>query len=121
MTDHLQSFEEWVNQNRPDGWNFDKVLEIDGEPVDAIVMESALEIDGEINLTVDQWKGIKGIGPTLAQRLVESGPYQNLDAIKGVKGISKQTLERIAEAVTISSASSAPSSDDEVSGAESSN
>jgi len=118
MTDHLQSFEEWVNQNRPDGWNFDKVLEIDEEPTDTIVMENS----GEINLTVDQWKSVKGIGPTLAQRLVENGPYQNLDAIKEVKGISKQTLERIAEAVTVSSASSsAASSDDEVPEAESSN
>jgi len=74
--------------------------------------------NGCVDLSLDQWKSIKGVGPTLAKRLVESGPYHNIDDVKQVKGISGRTFERIVEGVntilipTSSCSSSCVSSDD---------
>ena len=119
----LQSFEEWVQENRPDGWNFQVTIKgIDEEIAEQTVVVGAVEsVSNEIDLTLEQWKKIKGIGPTLAKRLVESGPYESLDKIKEIKGISERTLEQISEAVKTTPSSACVSSSDEASEAESSN
>lgn len=56
------------------------------------------ELDSvEIDLLAEDWQTIKGIGPKLAQRLEENGPYKNMDAVGQEKGVSPKILERIEE------------------------
>ena len=55
--------------------------------------------------TTDQLNLLPGIGPTLAQRIVEyrdtNGPYQNLKDLDDVKGIGPKTLAHLEEWVII--------------------
>jgi hypothetical protein len=48
-----------------------------------------------ISLTEQDWSEIKGIGPKLAKKLVENGPYANVEEIGKVKGVGKAVLENI--------------------------
>jgi hypothetical protein len=54
-----------------------------------------------INLTKKQWRQVKGIGNTVAERLVEGGPFVNFEESGKIKGVSKTLLERIKEFVSL--------------------
>jgi len=45
--------------------------------------------------TIEDWTEIPGIGKTLAKRIVESGPYEQVDDLSNVRGISQRVLENI--------------------------
>jgi len=47
---------------------------------------------------------LPGIGPVLAQRIIEGRPYQTLADLEKVKGLSKTRLDAIKDAVTFGSA-----------------
>ena len=77
MSQVLQSFEDWIRENRPDGWQLETVLSIDEQATDEVVIESSPEHasteipSGEINLTLDQWKEVKGIGNVAIHETLE--------------------------------------------------
>lgn len=59
---------------------------------------STQETDQEqISYTEEEWQEIKGIGPKLAQRLCEGGPFENLEDIKEIKGIKPKIFDNILE------------------------
>lgn len=54
------------------------------------------------NLTEDGWCEIKGIGPKLAKRLVENGPYSCIEDVAKVKGIKQGVLDCIKQFLFVS-------------------
>jgi competence protein ComEA len=54
---------------------------------------------------VDELVTLPGIGEVLAARIIayreEHGPFQTLDQLKGVKGIGDKVVEAIAELITL--------------------
>lgn len=66
------------------------------------VEESLDDLNQSFNNTVisyseEEWKEVKGVGPTLAQRLCENGPFSNIEDVKKVKGIKPKIFENISE------------------------
>lgn len=45
--------------------------------------------------TAKELAAVKGIGPTLAQRIVEARPYERLDDLERVKGIGPKRLANV--------------------------
>lgn len=64
---------------------------IDGQATEE---DDVAEEDNAIELTESEWLEIKGIGPKLAKKLVESGPLY-LDEIEQMKGIRQSVIENI--------------------------
>jgi len=67
---------------------------------------SALEQTININTaTSDQLEELSGIGPVLAQHILEyrnaNGPFKNIEEIKNVKGIGDHTFENIKDKMAI--------------------
>lgn len=65
------------------------------------------EGDGKINIntaTVEQLTAITGIGPSIAQRIVdyrqENGQFTSIDEIVNVRGIGAKTFEKIKAYIT---------------------
>lgn len=52
--------------------------------------------------TLAQLEALPGIGPALAQRIVEHRPYRSVDDLLKVPGIGPATLEKIRPLVTVS-------------------
>lgn len=52
--------------------------------------------------TLAQLEALPGIGPALAQRIVEHRPYRSVDDLLEVSGIGPATLEKIRPLVTVS-------------------
>jgi len=54
--------------------------------------------------TIEQLSEIRGIGPAIAQRIVEyrqeNGRFSSVDEIVNVRGIGPKTLESIRDAIT---------------------
>ncbi|MDD9858547.1 MAG: helix-hairpin-helix domain-containing protein, partial [Gammaproteobacteria bacterium] len=48
-----------------------------------------------------QLESIKGIGPTLAERIIAARPYSSTDALLKVRGIGPATLRKIQPYVTV--------------------
>ncbi|MDB4928047.1 MAG: helix-hairpin-helix motif protein [Myxococcaceae bacterium] len=44
--------------------------------------------------TREQLESLPGVGPTLAQRIVEARPYARVDELRRVRGIGERTLAR---------------------------
>lgn len=63
---------------------------IDGQNIE----EDNIAEEIPIELTEGEWLEIKGIGPKLAKRLVESGPLY-FDEIEQMKGIRQSVVENI--------------------------
>lgn len=64
--------------------------------------------EGPIDLntaTIDQLETLPGIGPTLAQRIIdhreEHGPFRSVDELLDVSGIGEQRLADIRSKVTV--------------------
>lgn len=66
------------------------------------------EKSGKINIntaTQADLETIDGIGPTLAERIIEyrkqNGKFKNIDELKSVKGIGDKKFESIKEKITV--------------------
>lgn len=62
--------------------------------------------EGLINLntaTEKELKSVRGIGSTLAEKIIAGRPYKSLDDLKKIKGIGKKKLENICQSVVIRS------------------
>jgi comEA protein len=55
--------------------------------------------------TLDQLVGLKGIGPVMAQRIVEfrekNGPFKKVEDLLSVKGIGEKKLEKMKSQVSL--------------------
>jgi competence ComEA-like helix-hairpin-helix protein len=68
----------------------------------------AAEHDGKINIntaTVEELTSLKGIGESLAQRIIDyrekSGPFENADDLLNVKGIGPKILSDNLDRITV--------------------
>ena len=68
--------------------------------------------EGKVNVntaTSEQLTSLKGIGPVIAQRIVdyrqENGRFASMDQLQEVKGIGPKTLSEIADQITVAPAS----------------
>jgi competence ComEA-like helix-hairpin-helix protein len=51
--------------------------------------------------TAAELEALPGIGPVIAQRIIEGRPYRSVDDLDRVKGIGKKRLEEIRPLVTV--------------------
>lgn len=60
--------------------------------------------------TVEQFEGLPGIGPALAQRIVEErkarGPFRSIEDLRNVKGLGEKRLKRLRPLLIASPANS---------------
>lgn len=68
----------------------------------------AVAQEGKVNIntaSAEQLAQLKGIGPALAQRIIEyrekNGPFENPEDLMKVKGIGQKTFESIKEAIVV--------------------
>lgn len=83
MNIKLPSFIEWRKEHHPE--QDQRVFETPSE-------KSSLHIN---EWSEEDWCILNGVGPKLASRLVEAGPYDSIEDVKSVKGISKKVIEQI--------------------------
>ena len=78
----------------------------EGKPkgADAKASHSASPVDVN-SATVEELMAVKGIGVSLAQRIVEfrekNGPYKDVDDLLKVQGIGEKSLDRIREFLSV--------------------
>ena len=74
-----------------------------------VFLGSTLGFSGEAQLnlntaTVEQLEALPGIGPELAQRILEyrtqHGPFKNVDGLKNVKGVAEGKLAKLRDKIT---------------------
>jgi competence protein ComEA len=46
-------------------------------------------------------ESLPGIGPALAQRIIEGRPYRSIDELDRIKGVGSKLLERLRPLVTL--------------------
>ena len=75
---------------------------------------TTLSAPAQVNLntaTAEQLESLPGIGPDLAQRILDyradSGPFKNVDELLNVKGIGEGKLSKLRDQVTLGVSSSA--------------
>ena len=74
----------------------DKELEDLQKEVEGAVVEDTRGEKVDINKAdKDKLQRVNGIGPALADRIIEGRPYKSVDELVKVKGISKRSLEKI--------------------------
>lgn len=73
----------------------------------SLIAGNAQASDEKINIntaTIEQLSEIRGIGPAIAQRIVEyrqkNGTFSTVDEIVNVRGIGPKTLENIRDSIT---------------------
>ncbi len=73
----------------------------------SLIAANAQASDEKINIntaTIEQLSEIRGIGPAIAQRIVEyrqeNGSFSSADEIVNVRGIGPKTLENIRDSIT---------------------
>ena len=76
-------------------------IQMTGEAV--VTVDQLLEtMDGASavnSYTLEDWMGVPGIGETLAQRILESGPFSSLEEVRQVRGVGEKVFERILETI----------------------
>jgi len=80
------------------------VAEGKSKGADAPASQSASPVDVN-SATVEELMAVKGIGASLAQRIVEfrekNGPYKTVDDLLKVQGIGEKSLDRIREHLSV--------------------
>lgn len=73
----------------------------------SLIAVNAQASDEKINIntaTIEQLSEIRGIGPAIAQRIVEyrqeNGSFSSADEIVNVRGVGPKTLENIRDSIT---------------------
>ncbi|MBM4432039.1 MAG: ComEA family DNA-binding protein, partial [Chloroflexi bacterium] len=59
---------------------------------------------GKVNIntaTAEELDTLPGIGPTMAQRIIEGRPYSSIEEITRVKGIGEATYEKLRDLITV--------------------
>lgn len=64
-------------------------------PRDMSPQQYSYACNGIVDLTLEQYQSVKGVGPKLAQTLFENGPYRDKEDIKKIKGVGPKVLEGI--------------------------
>lgn len=67
--------------------------------VSAVAAEPRIDLN---NSTKEQLESLPGIGPKLAQTIIDSRPFQTIDDLDKVKGIGPKKLEQLRPRVFIS-------------------
>lgn len=49
----------------------------------------------EITFTEQELCKIKGVGSKLAKKIVENGPYSNIEEVKKIKGVGKTIMDQL--------------------------
>jgi competence protein ComEA len=81
---------------------------VDGAPTGAAGQPAGASTGGLVNLntaTLDQLDTLPGIGPTLAERILqwrqEHGRFSSVDELQEVSGIGPRTLEQLVDLATV--------------------
>ncbi|WP_257210874.1 helix-hairpin-helix domain-containing protein [Actinomyces ruminis] len=89
-------------------WNPDDGTEPAGASTAAGSGGTGISTDGHINIntaTAAELEGLTGIGPTLAQRIVdyrtEHGPFSSIEDLTAVSGIGAAKLESLRDEATV--------------------
>ncbi|MDH7487236.1 MAG: ComEA family DNA-binding protein [Anaerolineae bacterium] len=59
---------------------------------------------GKVNIntaTAEELDTLPGIGPAMAQRIIEGRPYSSIEDIRRVKGIGQATFEKLKDLITV--------------------
>lgn len=100
------------------GWPVPKEENRHGEPVQPaatqvsesspVMATAPTKVESKVNLnhaSVDELQALPGVGPVLAQRMVEwrkaHGRYRTVDELQEVKGIGKKRMEQLRPLVTV--------------------
>lgn len=77
-------------------------------PIAAPAVSDSVKAASKVNLnraSVDELQTLPGVGPVLAQRMVEwrkaHGRYRSVDDLQEVKGIGKKRMEQLRPLVTV--------------------
>ncbi|HWP80022.1 MAG TPA: ComEA family DNA-binding protein [Candidatus Acidoferrum sp.] len=92
-----------VYQGRP-AW-FSRGFTVDADATDGAKAEGASPYwseEGKMNINeapADALEMLPGIGPVLAQRIIEGRPYGNIEELTRVSGIGDATLEKLKDLI----------------------
>src|SRR4051812_21595040 len=88
----LRNFKEWANHNSYVIKRQNVMENAEPHTETPVVDMTPIAIS---EWTVNDWRKVNGIGPTLAMRLSQNGPYNTIEDIRRVKGISEKIVENL--------------------------
>ena len=90
-------FADHFGTSDPISWSGDVGLTGDFEP-DSTAGQDLINVN---TATLEELETLPGIGPILAQRIIDGRPYESVDDLLGVDGIGEKRLEDIRGLVTV--------------------